>query len=124
MTQPNRKKIGDIEVDDGERRLAQRVIDAFLGIAHEDAARLSGFPVEGPVPLAVNAYLVTFNGKHALIDAGSGTTMGPTLGKVPENLRILGVAPEQIDYVLLTHIHPDHSNGLTNDNGQRPLPQR
>jgi glyoxylase-like metal-dependent hydrolase (beta-lactamase superfamily II) len=122
MTQPNRKKIGDIEVTTVSDGLLNASLTHFLGIAHEDAARLSGFPVEGPVPLAVNAYLVTFNDKHALIDAGSGTTMGPTLGKVPENLRILGVAPELIDYVLLTHIHPDHSNGLTNDDGQPHFP--
>jgi glyoxylase-like metal-dependent hydrolase (beta-lactamase superfamily II) len=83
---------------------------------------MSGFPAAGPVPLAVNAFLLRLNGKHALIDAGTSSTMGPTLGKLPENLRAVGVAPEVIDFVLLTHIHPDHSNGLVDDAGEANYP--
>ena len=83
---------------------------------------MSGLPADGPVPLAVNAFLLTFNGKRALIDAGSSSTMGPTLGKLPDNLRAIGVAPEAIDFVLLTHIHPDHSNGLVDDAGGANFP--
>jgi glyoxylase-like metal-dependent hydrolase (beta-lactamase superfamily II) len=41
---------------------------------------------------------------------------------VPRQLRAAGVSPEQIDHVLLTHIHPDHSNGLINANGQPIYP--
>jgi glyoxylase-like metal-dependent hydrolase (beta-lactamase superfamily II) len=37
-----------------------------------------------------------------------------------ENLEAAGVAPAQIDTVLLTHMHPDHSNGLSDASG-RPL---
>ena len=74
------------------------------------------------MPLAVNAFLLKFNGKHALVDAGTSSTMGPTLGKLPDNLRAIGVAPETIDYVLLTHIHPDHSNGLVDDDGRANFP--
>src|SRR4029453_14596258 len=53
----------------------------------------------------------------AVIDAGAGNSMGPTLGKLPESLRAFGVAPEEIAAVFLTHIHPDHSNGLVDDAG-------
>ena len=42
----------------------------FIGIEHDECARLSGYPIQGPVPLAVNAFLVKFNGKLALVDAG------------------------------------------------------
>ena len=51
--------------------------------------------------------------------------MGPTLGKLPENLRALGVAPEQIGTIFLTHLHPDHANGLVDDAGRAasiPMP--
>ncbi|MGZ5804382.1 MAG: MBL fold metallo-hydrolase [Xanthobacteraceae bacterium] len=122
MTKPNAKMIGDIEVTTVSDGVLNATLTNFLGVEHDECARLSGFPIQGPVPLAVNAYLVKFNGKHALVDAGSSSTMGPTLGKLPENLRAIGVPPEKIDYVLLTHIHPDHSNGLVDDVGEAYYP--
>ena len=94
----------------------------FIGIEHEECARLSGLPIQGPIPLAVNAFVVKFGGKIALVDAGCSNTMGPTLGKLPDNLRAAGIEPEQIDYVLLTHIHPDHSNGLVDETGEANYP--
>ena len=93
-------------------------LNNFLGVTPAEAERISGFPVAGPVPIAVNTFLLEFDGKRVLVDAGSGSTMGPTLGKLPDNLRALGVAPDTIDIILLTHIHPDHSNGLVDDEGQ------
>jgi glyoxylase-like metal-dependent hydrolase (beta-lactamase superfamily II) len=38
---------------------------------------------------------------------------GPTSGKVVDNLRLAGYQPEDIDAILLTHIHGDHSGGLS-----------
>ncbi len=122
MNVPHKKMIGDIEVVPVSDGLLNVSLEPFVGIAHEECARLSGHPIKGPIPIAVNAYLVKFNGKLALVDAGSSNTMGPTLGKLPENLRAIGVAPEQIDYILLTHIHPDHSNGLVDENGAAAYP--
>jgi glyoxylase-like metal-dependent hydrolase (beta-lactamase superfamily II) len=48
--------------------------------------------------------------------------MQPTLGRLPDNLRAAGVAPKKIDVVLLTHMHPDHSNGLVDAAGQAVFP--
>ena len=45
--------------------------------------------------------------------------MQPTLGKLPDNLRAIGVDPATIDIVLLTHLHPDHSLGLVDREGGR-----
>jgi len=44
--------------------------------------------------------------------------MGPTLGKVVGNLASMGVAPPDNDAVLITHLHPDHMNGLTDAQGK------
>ena len=44
---------------------------------------------------------------------GSGTTMGPTCGRLPDTLHEAGIELADVDTILLTHIHPDHSNGLT-----------
>jgi glyoxylase-like metal-dependent hydrolase (beta-lactamase superfamily II) len=119
---PNGCRVGDIDVTAVSDGILNATLNNFVGITPAEAERMSGFPAAGPVPLAVNAFLLTFNGKRALIDAGSSSTMGPTLGKLPDNLRAIGVAPETIDVVLLTHIHPDHSNGLVDDAGGANFP--
>src|SRR5262249_34402026 len=51
-----------------------------------------------------------------------GVAMGPSLGQLPNNLRALGIAPESIDTVLLTHIHPDHALGLVDASGRAVFP--
>jgi glyoxylase-like metal-dependent hydrolase (beta-lactamase superfamily II) len=119
---PNSRKIGDIDVTTVSDGILNATLNNFVGITPAEAERMSGLPADGPVPLAVNAFLLTFNGKRALIDVGSSSTMGPTLGKLPDNLRAIGVAPETIDFVLLTHIHPDHSNGLVDEIGGANFP--
>ena len=49
-----------------------------------------------------------------LIDSGAASLFGPTLGQVMANLRASGYQPEQVDMVLITHLHADHIGGLMN----------
>ena len=63
---------------------------------------------DGTFPNAVNAFLIQFAGQTMLADTGFGT-------KLFDNLAALGVTPEQIDAVLLTHMHGDHIGGLLRD---------
>jgi glyoxylase-like metal-dependent hydrolase (beta-lactamase superfamily II) len=63
--------------------------------------------------LSVNAFLIRSGGRLALIETGSGAYLGPTAGHLIANLAATGVSPEEIDTILLTHMHPDHSAGLT-----------
>jgi len=82
---------------------------------------LSGVFQSSPSEASVNAYLVNTGDRLVLIDAGTGTYLGPTLGKLIGNIQAAGYQPEQIDDVLLTHIHTDHSGGLIAD-GKRAFP--
>jgi glyoxylase-like metal-dependent hydrolase (beta-lactamase superfamily II) len=110
------KKIGDIEVTALSDGVLATSLDVVLGMDRAELRRLAG--TRDGVHIAVNAFLLKLQGRWALIDAGAGNSMGPTLGKLPEHLRAFGVAPEEIAAVFLTHIHPDHSNGLVDDAGR------
>jgi glyoxylase-like metal-dependent hydrolase (beta-lactamase superfamily II) len=96
--------------------------DVILGVDKADSARLTKIPYGQPLPLDVNCFVVRAGDKLILSDAGTGHTYGPTLGKLPANLRAAGFAPETIDVILLTHLHPDHSYGLVDEAGRAVFP--
>lgn len=76
--------------------------------------------LKGPkVQTAVNAYLVNTGNRLILVDAGAAKLFGPGLGNIVDNLKAAGYAPEQVDTVLVTHLHGDHINGLVTPDGQR-----
>jgi glyoxylase-like metal-dependent hydrolase (beta-lactamase superfamily II) len=72
---------------------------------------------------SVNTFLIHSKGRLAIVDTGSGNYLQPTAGFVQRNLALAGIDPKSIDTVLLTHMHPDHSAGLTDmSNGQLLFP--
>jgi glyoxylase-like metal-dependent hydrolase (beta-lactamase superfamily II) len=121
MSAPGRT-IGDIEVTALSDGVLGTSFEVVLGVESDEIERITGKKSTDPVNIAVNAFLLRLAGRWALIDTGSGNTMGPTLGKLPDNLRALGVAPEAIGTIFLTHLHPDHSNGLVDDAGRAVYP--
>ena len=79
----------------------------------EVKARLATNHEPLPLPTSVNAFVVDTGSKRILIDAGAGTLFKPYCGELTANLTAAGYPPDKIDVVLLTHIHGDHSGGLT-----------
>ena len=114
--------IGDYQITAFSDGLFQTTIEAMVGVDKKTTQKLSGKTLTEPVYLAVNAFLVEGRGLRALIDAGTGNTFGPALGHLPNNLRAAGVALDSITHILLTHIHPDHTNGLIDDAGNKWFP--
>ncbi len=74
------------------------------------------------IPTPANAYLVNTGSKLVLIDAGGGKAFGAALGHLSENLAAAGYKPEQVDAVLVTHLHGDHVGGLLNAEGKPAFP--
>ncbi|MDR3328620.1 MAG: MBL fold metallo-hydrolase [Prevotellaceae bacterium] len=68
-------------------------------------AMLQKYAPDGSYPSAVNAFMVRSATQNVLIDAGFGR-------KLFDNLQALGLAAEQVNAVLLTHMHGDHIGGL------------
>ncbi len=74
------------------------------------------------VPTALNCLLIVSQGKKILVDNGLGSKLdargeanfGRTNGStLLAELKRLGVAPEDIDIVIDTHLHADHCGGNT-----------
>ncbi len=53
-------------------------------------------------------YLVCSEGRAALVDAGCGGD----IERLFENIRSCNIQPDQIDYLLITHCHYDHTGGI------------
>ncbi len=82
--------------------------------------------IDGDAPKVVNGSVNSFlinTGDHViLIDTGGGNLLGPGYGQLMANLKAAGYRPEQVDMVLLTHMHRDHIGGLVTDSGQPAFP--
>jgi glyoxylase-like metal-dependent hydrolase (beta-lactamase superfamily II) len=114
----NTRQVGDFTVTAVSDGVLYSNHDVILGVDKNDSARLTGIPYGQPLPLDVNSFLIRHGGKLILSDAGSGHTMQPTLGKLPQNLRAIGADPASIDIIMLTHLHSDHSLGLVDEQGR------
>jgi glyoxylase-like metal-dependent hydrolase (beta-lactamase superfamily II) len=75
-----------------------------------------------PPRLAVNCFTIQTVDRLVLVDSGFGAAIGPLAGHLADNLRVLGIAPGDIDTVLCTHLHPDHVGGLVDASGAAVFP--
>lgn len=62
--------------------------------------------------ISINAFLIHTGSRLVLVDAGAGTVF-PQAGKLVASLHAAGYRPQDITDVVITHIHGDHSAGLT-----------
>lgn len=80
------------------------------------------FAPSSEVDLAMNILLLSFENRLVLIDAGAGYVFGSESGRLAENLRYARITPEKITDIVLTHAHPDHIGGLTDEGGNLLFP--
>ncbi|MGO4269344.1 MBL fold metallo-hydrolase [Paenibacillus sp. TAF58] len=117
------KKIGSIVVtviSDGGMEFN---LDAFYELGSDKALEILKDNLQTVPPLLnTNVYVVNNNGHITLIDTGFGSNFGPAVGHLINNLTAAGYSPNEVDTVLLTHIHPDHSCGLILADGTKAFP--
>jgi glyoxylase-like metal-dependent hydrolase (beta-lactamase superfamily II) len=117
------RRVGDIVVTAISDGFLDGTLDVLRNITQEGARQILAESFRPARRTAVNAFLVYSAGRLALIETGSGNYLQPTAGKVMANIKAAGVDPADIEAVLLTHMHPDHSAGLTDmASGRRNFP--
>jgi glyoxylase-like metal-dependent hydrolase (beta-lactamase superfamily II) len=115
-------RIGDLEIKGISDGVLKTSLDFVIGMDRAASEVLVGGANDGSLFIPVNNFLFVRDGRIVLIDAGAGNTMQPTLGKLPTNLRMAGIEPASVSHIVLTHIHPDHANGLVDDEGRPHYP--
>jgi glyoxylase-like metal-dependent hydrolase (beta-lactamase superfamily II) len=113
--------------------------DARVTVLNGGNFRLDGGAMHGVVPktlwsklvscdplnrceYATRCLLIEAAGKRVLVETGNGDKFSPKLKDIygidhdraiGDALREVGLAPEDIDFVVMTHMHFDHSGGTT-----------
>ena len=115
-------KIGDIQIDlllDGTMKIDG---GAFFGVVPRTLWERALTPDNrNRVTLNLNCPLIRAGGKNIVVDTGLGTKHPPKrqsiygieAGSLVTQVRDHGLEPDQIDYVVFSHLHFDHAGGAT-----------
>ncbi|GHV95217.1 MBL fold metallo-hydrolase [Spirochaetia bacterium] len=99
-------KVGSFEVWTlVENRRAGGIPSTLIGA---DKAALDRYFPGGTSESETNTFLIRGSGKIILVDTGFGTTLF-------DSMKALGISPDAVDAVLITHMHGDHIGGLQKD---------
>lgn len=83
-------------------------------------AREQGSDENNLIPLDLNLLLINVHGKNILVDTGCGDIGTEkdqkiyglyTQSQLESQLAVCGVTPDEVDYVIFSHLHYDHSGG-------------
>jgi glyoxylase-like metal-dependent hydrolase (beta-lactamase superfamily II) len=85
---------------------------------------------DGLLHIPVHCVLVRTNGRTILLDGGTGADDPPSFegrfvglaGNLVSELRRIGVEPERVDTVVMSHCHGDHAGGLVTTSGGEARP--
>jgi len=120
-----RTQVGDFEVTsliDGPLSFPPTLMKADQDQVTQMIAR--DFPSDPPnFNASLAGFLVNTGRQLILVDTGLGHFGNtPGTGKLVTNLRAAGYRPEQVDLVLITHLHLDHVGGLLTKDNKRAFP--
>ena len=73
------------------------------------------FKVENGLENSLSCFLLEAEGKKAIFDTGFNEKISTG---IPDRLKELKISPDEIDFIFITHFHPDHIGGLIDKNDQ------
>jgi glyoxylase-like metal-dependent hydrolase (beta-lactamase superfamily II) len=77
---------------------------------------------KGQVTVPFNPQIINTGSKLVLIDTGYGPGIAPSVGLLPAGMAAAGIDAKAIDVVVLSHLHPDHINGVKTADGKLAFP--
>jgi glyoxylase-like metal-dependent hydrolase (beta-lactamase superfamily II) len=90
------------------------------------AAAEAAYMPKGMVTVPFNPQLINTGTKLVLIDSGNGVSALESskgaAGRTLQNLAAAGIDPKSIDIVVMSHLHPDHTNGIRALDGSMAFP--
>ncbi len=125
------RRVGEIEIValcDGVTQSSNLIDESFPGVGDWDLYRRSfpgSFTEDGTRwRFHVHAFLVRTPASLILVDTGVGPPgtpwpkwAGDACGRLPAELAEAGVAADEVDTVVLTHVHDDHLGGFIRADG-------
>lgn len=99
--------------DNADDRLMPRTLFPDASDALMDSLGLAG-----GVPSTVSTFYVKTDGAGILFDTG----LGATDSRLLSGLQTFGIAPADVKYVYLTHMHGDHIGGMLTQEGEAVFP--
>jgi glyoxylase-like metal-dependent hydrolase (beta-lactamase superfamily II) len=117
------RRVGDLVVTAPSDGYLDAPLELLQNVTADQAGEILAAAFRpSPPRISINAYAVRTGERTLLIETGAGTSMGPTLGWLPRSLAAAAIDPAEVETVLLTHMHPDHSNGLSDGAGVAAFP--
>ncbi|ACC97851.1 Beta-lactamase domain protein [Elusimicrobium minutum Pei191] len=93
------------------------ISDVLIG--NKDKITFDKYKAAGWNANAINYFLLDTGTQKILFDTGLPLARG---GKVLERLEAIGVKPQDISIICLTHMHMDHIGGMLDDEGKKVFP--
>jgi len=122
-----RYKVGDYEctsLTDGANVFP--IPDTFVRNVSKDQvikAAEEAYMPKGMLVVPFSPQIINTGSKLVLFDTGFGPGgANPRVGHLVGNMGAAGIDPKAIDIVVLSHLHPDHANGVKDASGQLVFP--
>ena len=117
MSRISTTAVGTVNVTtllDGERTLPP---EALKNLSDEDIQKINSDKNQSLTFTNFNACVIQNGKQNLLVDTGCGSLFGPTCGFILDALDELGLVPDDITDIFITHLHPDHIGGCIDEDG-------